>query len=715
MNMDAVSNELKNLRRWITWRLEDGHKKPNCRWQDPANWKTFAEVANEPLIGFVFASGDGLVGIDLDDCIDFVSHENGEFSDFAQEVLKRFEDAAYAEISPSGTGIKLWTLGRKPKGSLFVNRHAGLEMYDEGRWFAVTGRVILGMEDLGDGQEGIDWLVEHYLPIPKPKRVDLPMIRIKDSNLLKRARDYINAADKPGPGSRNIAAFSLAGHLFAMVQPDGERLSREDVLGYMREWNASIPVPLDDKELQAVVESSSKNGTARADKEAARPVEDTSEVDLSRLLAIWSTPDQAEADVENDSDEDFCEAMVPPTGILREVYDFYWASSYRRSSVMGLAVALSLCETIFGRRIRSHTDMRTNDYNLILATTGSGKEACETTITKILEAADPTGSHQYPPDIQSGNGLMKAVSLNPCGVWVCDEFGKILQAVLDRKGNQHIKNIGLHLLKLYGKSSGTYGGAAHSDGVRNKVREPHLVILGMSTGSTVFSAISSEHVSDGLFGRIAFWPVQDRPRPAEDMEIVLPSENLIHRVSQWIKFAPGGNLGAEYPHPEVIRMSPNALVRWKHHAMEIDEKMRSESESRAAIWARVAARSMKLALVHRAARIETDPAKTSFEFINIEIEDVNWAIKISNWLARIACGLVRENTIDRSLEAAKAILIEATKDGPVNARVLLRTYRSLSSGDLRAAASELGLVTRQDKSGGRPKVFFEKPMNSLAN
>lgn len=706
MNRDAVPNELKSLRRWITWRMEDGSKKPNCRWQDPANWKTFDEVANEPLIGFVFAAEDGFVGIDLDDCF-----ENGNLSDFAQEVLNRFEAAAYAEVSPSGTGIKLWTRGRKPGGCRSVNRAAGLEVYGEGRWFAVTGRVILGMEDIGDGQAGIDWLVQHYLSAPEPRRVEIPLVRFKDSDLMRRARDYASHADAPGPGDRNNTAFRLAGNLFAMVQPDGERLSVGDVASIMQEWNARLPAPLEAKELQTVVESASKNGTPRADKESARPVEDAGGVDLSRLLAIWSTPDQAEADEDNDSDEDFCEAMVPPTGILREAYDFYWSSSYRRSSVMGLAVALSLCETIFGRRIRSHTDMRTNDYNLILATTGSGKEACETTITKILEAADPTGSHQYPPDIQSGNGLMKAVSLNPCGVWVCDEFGKILQAVLDKKGNQHIKNIGLHLLKLYGKSSGTYGGAAHSDGVRNKVREPHLVILGMSTGSTVFNAISSEHVSDGLFGRIAFWPVQDRPRPAEDMEIVKPSESLIHRVSQWIKFAPGGNLGAEFPHPEVIRMSPDALVRWKHHAREIDDKMRSESESRAAIWARVAARSMKLALVHRAARLETDPARTSFEFVGIEIEDINWAIKLSNWLARIACALIRENMVDKSLEDAKKLLLKATADGPVNASKLLRTYRGFSAGDFRAAASELGFSVVEEKTKGRPKVFFKNPAN----
>lgn len=703
--MDAVPQELKELRRWITWRVENGTKVPNCKWQDPANWRTFEEVKGEPLVGFVFTKEDGYVGIDLDDCID-----GGKLSDFAYGVMKRFASVAYAEISPSGTGLKFWTKGNKPEGSRSVNRSMGLEVYDSGRWFAVTGNFSFFADKIGNGQRSIDWLCNTFLTPPKPQpKPAAPVVRF-NSPLLKRAEEYADHADTPGPGDRNNSAFRLAGHLFAMIEPDGERLSSGDVLSIMLGWNARLPSPLEQSELERVVESASKNGTPREDKEASRPVLEDNGVDLSRLLAAWPTPEQAEADSDHDSDEDFCAAMVPAAGLIREAYDFYWASAYRRSHVMGLAVALSLCETIFGRRVRSHTDMRTNDYNLILASTGSGKEACETTITKMLEAADPSGSHQFPPDIQSGNGLMKAVSLNPCGIWVCDEFGKILQAVLDKKGNQHIKNIGLHLLKLYGKSNGTYGGAAHSDGVRNKVREPHLVVLGMSTGSTVFSAITSEHVQDGLFGRIAFWPVQERPRPTKGLEIVQPSEDLTHRISQWIKFAPGGNLGVEFPKPEVIRMSPDALVRWDHHADEIDERMRAESESRAAIWARVAARSMKLALAHRAARLNTDPGKTSFEFVQIEIEDINWGIKLANWLARIACGLVWENTVDKTLERAKAVLIEATKSGPVSSREILRTFRSLSAGDLQAAAISMGLVIEEqpNKRGGIPRRVFRR-------
>lgn len=430
------------------------------------------------------------------------------------------------------------------------------------------------------------------------------------------------------------------------------------------------------------------------------------------LLGVEEPPDDFEQAADDHEDDDaFCLSMVPSSGILKLTFDYYSEIAYRRSNVMGLAVAISLCETIFGRRIRSHTDMRTNDYNLILATTGCGKEACEATITKILDAADPACRHIVPPDVQSGNGLMKALSANPCGVWLCDEFGKILEAVLDKRGNQHIKNIGNHMLKLYGKSSGVYGGAAHSDGVRNRISQPHLVILGLSTSSTVFSSVSDDQVSDGLLGRIAFWPVQDRPDPKEDMEIAYPAAELVELVKGWVDFFPGtGNLSSENPVPEVLRFSAEAKARWNSHAKAISERMKSEGESRAAIWSRVAARSMKLALVHRASRLEVSPQLCNWDFTAVEIEDCNWAIRLSNWLAKIACGLVKENTKDKSGNKAKTILASVLANGPARKRDILRQYRSLTAGDLQSAADQLGVRTVKLGGGdrnGRPVIWYE--------
>lgn len=438
--------------------------------------------------------------------------------------------------------------------------------------------------------------------------------------------------------------------------------------------------------------------------------QEVSDVDLSRIMnKLWPNEKQEAADENNDNDEDFCKTMVPDDGLLRQVFQFYQDNSIRSSNIMGLAVSLSICETIMGRKVASHTDLRTNDYNLIIAQTSSGKEACESTVSKILDAADPSGQFMLPPNVQSGNGLIHAVSKQPCGIWVCDEFGKTLQAILDKKGNKHLKDVGTNLLTLYGKANSSYGGAAHSDGIRNKIINPHLVLLGLSTGSTVFTHVSGEQVADGLIGRIAFWPVQERPKRKKRKSIVRPTETLIGSVKSWIDFAPGGNLGSQFPATKAIQMSFDALERWDNHENDIDLRMENESSSRAAVWGRVAARAMKYALIHRMSRLEVSPEACDWEAVMIEIQDVNWGIKLANWLARIACDLIEQNTIDTGKAKAKQILAKAVEQGPVSVSSLIRAARDLSAGDFAAAAQELGLAVRHENTKGRPRKYYEKP------
>jgi len=706
---ERTPEELKAVSQWHCWKLVGDTKIPcqidgkAAKSNDQSTWTSFeaAEDASQFHGGLAFELSEPWTGIDLDDCID----EQG-IKPWCIEILFRFDGIAFAEVSPSGTGIKLITRARKPAGARCLHKLEGgsIECYDNRRFWTITGDVYNGQDEIGDGQQAVNWLCEKFLLQEKKAAVapvQIPVIPSGKSTLENRVLSYLQSVPQAAEGNRNQSAFQLAGHLRSF-EHDGDRLHEDQILDLCRQWNSQNSKPLPDDELQRAISSSGRNGTARESK-PNRPMLPVHypDIDLSKLLG--------EERGEDFDDEQFCADSVPESGLLRDVFDYYCQTSHRTSCVMGLAVAVSLCETLFGRRIASHTDMRTNDYNVIMAPTASGKEACETTIAKIFNAAGCTP--MLPPDVQSGNGLLKAVHEMPCGIWVCDEFGKMLEAIIDRKSNNgHAKQIGTHLLKLYSKSAGSYGGAAHADGIRNQVDQPHLVLLGLTTGQ-MFESIDSRQIQDGLFGRIAFWPVQNRPKRKTARALPVP-EKISNVVRSWQQWAPTAGL-LEKPTPEIIEMAGQSMERWDHHADAIDERMEHESESRAAIWGRVAARAMKLALIHRAARIEDDPARIDWACVMIEKQDIDWAIKLANWLARVACGLIRENVVDSQAARARHVLESVVlKLGKVSRSDLLREYRSISGSEFTAAAEGLEaegrIRTSQELTSGRARIIYQR-------
>jgi len=427
------------------------------------------------------------------------------------------------------------------------------------------------------------------------------------------------------------------------------------------------------------------------------------EVDFSKLNVDGDEPQTI---------EEFMESMIPQEGLIRSVYEYYRNVSQFPAAVMGLATALSFCQTIFGRRIRSQTDLRTNDYNVVMAPTGGGKEACETATLKLFEAVGYDLTH--PPDVQSGNGLLAAMVEKPCGIWVCDEFGKMLESIINPASNPHMKNIGTHVLKMYGKAGTNYGGAAHAAGVRNKIQQPHLCILGLTT-PRVLNTITAKEVDEGLMGRLAFFVCQDRPKsrivPMEE-----PNEHMVAQIRQWIEWAPmsGGNL-SDKPTPATLMMATDAWERWRGHQTEIRDRMDSEGELRAAVWVRVAARTMKLAMTHRAARLREDPGQTEWTCIQIEMQDINWAVKLSNNLAETSCNLLLDGIVDEQKRHAQdRILAGIAAKGSISLGMIANKHQKITVAQFRAAGISLadaGLIQIEKikpQGGGRTKEVYSK-------
>lgn len=428
------------------------------------------------------------------------------------------------------------------------------------------------------------------------------------------------------------------------------------------------------------------------------------EVDLSFLL------DPTKERPEDADDDEFCAAMVPPDGLLKEIYEFYARSIYRQCPVFALATAIAVLQTVFGRKFESETGLRTNDYHLILAPTTSGKEGTLTAVNRLFTGAG-CPSRILPEKMQSGNGLLAAVRDTPACIWVCDEFGYVLQSILDKKkGDQNSRAIASTLLSLYGKSGSVFTGSAYAGKKDHAINQPHLCVLGVSTGYTVFNEITQGQVMDGMLGRVAFWSVQSRPKPNREMDQADPVE-LFSRLAAWEQFSPGGNLGSLNPAAVRVPFSEGARRRWREHEDKIDARMESERAVRSALWGRTAARSMKLALVHRLARLSGPAEVNEFTELSVELQDINWGIAVSNWNTRLACSLIGEqvaDTVGTNVQKKVAAIIQ--RAGKITHRQLFRALRSADKGQISAAVDELKALgtidIAQEPTGGRPATFI---------
>lgn len=154
---DNIPMELKLIPRWCLWKFMQVGEGEQQKWSkipmqvnghrasstNPDTWTDFLtaqstyEKGEFDGIGFVFTGDDNLVGIDIDDC---VTISTAEISQFAQNILTGVQ--GYAEISPSGTGLKIFTRADLQKAH--VDHDKGLEIYPKSRYFTVTGHLLGG-------------------------------------------------------------------------------------------------------------------------------------------------------------------------------------------------------------------------------------------------------------------------------------------------------------------------------------------------------------------------------------------------------------------------------------------------------------------------------------------------------------------------------------------------------------------------------------------
>lgn len=274
----AIPRELTSVPNWIVWRYEhneDGKatKVPyrprsprvHASATDRATWTSYqfaaSVAAKDPTIagvGWVFADGEDITGIDLDACID---PETGLMEAWADELVDAFD--TYTEISPSGTGVKLWCHGttwHNGKRNVHLElpewehgKARAIEVYSKERYFCVTGKPWPGTRNTLEGcQDQLDALCAWLFPPVEPRvaPVQRRPITLSDREILDHAYAASNGANiralfesgdcSPYGGDESAADMALVSHLAFWAGADAARIDqlfRSSAL-YRPKWDA---------------------------------------------------------------------------------------------------------------------------------------------------------------------------------------------------------------------------------------------------------------------------------------------------------------------------------------------------------------------------------------------------------------------------------------------------------------------------------------------
>jgi hypothetical protein len=175
--------ELSRLPQWVCWRLEQdkagraakvpyspktGYKASS---NNPNTWGKLDEALLSvdkymfSGVGFVFTTESGIVGIDIDHCI-----EDGQLNPVASDILAHIPPT-YIEVSPSGKGLHIFLRGTLPSGGN-KNSKTGVEMYSSNRYFTMTGKCFQGSVDsiTADSSGILEYIHQKYIVSDRKSR-----------------------------------------------------------------------------------------------------------------------------------------------------------------------------------------------------------------------------------------------------------------------------------------------------------------------------------------------------------------------------------------------------------------------------------------------------------------------------------------------------------------------------------------------------------------
>ncbi len=350
------------------------------------------------------------------------------------------------------------------------------------------------------------------------------------------------------------------------------------------------------------------------------------------------------------------DCLTPP-GLLGQIVEHTLRVSMYPQPELALGAAIGAVATLCGHKIRDPQNTRSNIYLVGLEVTGAGKDIARRVVSRLLAAVEPR--LRGPETLNSSSAVVSALKVSPIQLMLLDEAGYLFKAAANPNAT-HMGQLVPTLLKLFTSSGELVNLSSYTDSQKNAdIDQPNLSIYATGTPEGFWQHITLDNVSDGLMGRMLVVPGRGYQAVREAEWIDLP-ESMIEAARWWWKWMPGE--AADHmlsPAPVTLTRSKAAYDRFWQYSSDISAKRIGEESTRAAIWSRAAEKANKLALIHCASRHVCEEPKS------IELCDIDWAIKVVNWLTRqLIDGCNRYVARNQQEQTAKRVLRIIGDAGP---------------------------------------------------
>lgn len=504
-----IPAELRSLDQWV---VAGDNKNPlNPRTGQPASvtdplaWGTFADAMQSGYkhIGFVLTRLDPYCIIDLDEPI------TPQQAERHKAIMGAFY--TYTEISQSGNGVHIVCKGAIAHGV----RRDKVELYSADRYMIFTG-TVLNNAPIADYQEVVSNMHAQMASTVVTELEELPPVCGDDEIYTIGAR--ATNSDKfvalftgslQGYPSQSEADFALLSMLAFYSQSNEQvrRLFRFSELG-KRDKAQRNDQYID----RCLAKIRAKQMTPRVDltqflANVMAPKAEAEQMSLPLLNAGWSLPALPIAPIAPPPPPPMQTCIFPP-GLIGEMADYIYSSAIRPVHEVALCAAIAFGAGIMGRHFNiSGTGL--NQYLILLAKTGTGKEGAASGMNMLASAIRPQvpiiDDFLGPSAFASGQALTRRLDAQPSFVSVLGEVGLLLKQICAPDASAPNIQLRRVLLDLFGKSGfhSWLRPSVYSDVEKNtqSIKAPNVTILGESTPENFFNALDVAHVSEGLIPR----------------------------------------------------------------------------------------------------------------------------------------------------------------------------------------------------------------------